>query len=89
VRRGHYRPEDAVRVIACLSSLGLPTALPPSDPARLVQHMAQDKKRSAGSVPFVLVRGIGEAFLARDVSLADVELFLAEELLPSPRRSAA
>jgi 3-dehydroquinate synthase len=34
----------------------------------------------AGALSFVLLRGIGEAFLARDVDLADVAAFLDEEL---------
>jgi 3-dehydroquinate synthase len=34
----------------------------------------------AGTLPFVLLRRIGEAFIARDVELADVAAFLDEEL---------
>ena len=29
--------------------------------------MRQDKKAEAGTLTFILVRGIGEAFIARDV----------------------
>ena len=46
----------------------------------LVEHMMHDKKMDAGTLPFVLLRGIGEAFLARDVDLADITAFLDEEL---------
>jgi 3-dehydroquinate synthetase len=42
--------------------------------------MMQDKKVKAGKPTFVLVRGIGQAFLTRDVDLADVENFLAGAL---------
>ena len=42
--------------------------------------MLHDKKMDAGTLPFVLLRGIGEAFLDRQVSLADVAEFLDGEL---------
>ena len=42
--------------------------------------MLHDKKMDAGTLPFVLLRGIGEAYLARDVALADVAVFLDGEL---------
>ena len=34
----------------------------------------------AGTLPFLLLRGIGQTFLARDVDLRDVAAFLDEEL---------
>ena len=43
----------------------------------LIHHMRQDKKMKAGTLPFILARGIGKAFVARDVPLAEVEAFLA------------
>jgi 3-dehydroquinate synthase len=46
--------------------------------AQLVHHMRQDKKMSAGTLPFILARGIGKAFVARDVPLGDVEAFLGD-----------
>jgi len=89
VRRGLCPPEDAARVEACLAGLGLPVTPPPLDPARLVRRIAQDKKKTDGRVAFVLVRGIGEAMLARDVPLGEVEAFLAEEMGLSRQKSAA
>ncbi len=50
------------------------------DGKALVAHMLHDKKMDAGTLPFVLMRGIGEAFLARDVELGDVAAFLDGEL---------
>jgi 3-dehydroquinate synthase len=47
--------------------------------ARLVEHMAHDKKMEGGKLPFLLARGIGETYLAKDVSLAAVEQFLDGE----------
>ncbi len=46
----------------------------------LTAHMLHDKKMDAGTLPFVLLNGIGEAFLARDVALDEVARFLDQEL---------
>jgi 3-dehydroquinate synthase len=46
----------------------------------LTAHMLHDKKMDAGTLPFLLMRGIGETFLAKDVELDDVATFLEEEL---------
>jgi len=42
--------------------------------------MLHDKKMDAGTLPFLLLNAIGEAFLAKDVELADVAAFLDQEL---------
>jgi 3-dehydroquinate synthase len=81
-RAGLCAREDAERVAAHWRASGLPDGLAASGvaapPARLVEHMRHDKKASGGRIPFLLARGIGATFLARDVDLADVEAFLAE-----------
>ncbi len=46
----------------------------------LTRHMLHDKKMDAGTLPFLLMRGIGQAFLSKDVDLADVTRFLDDEL---------
>jgi 3-dehydroquinate synthase len=60
VERGLCPPEDAVRAIAHLEAVGLPTVTD-LDQARLAARMAHDKKGPA----LVLSRGIGKAFLER------------------------
>jgi 3-dehydroquinate synthase len=50
------------------------------DGQTLTRHMLHDKKMDAGTLPFVLLRGLGEAFLARDVALDEVAAFLDGEL---------
>ncbi len=50
------------------------------DGRALTDHMLHDKKMDAGTLPFLLMKGIGETFLAKDVDLADVAAFLDEEL---------
>ncbi len=78
--RGLCPAADAARVRAHLLACGFtlsPTALGlAASPATLLHHMRQDKKMKAGTLPFILARGIGQAFVARDVPLAEVEDFL-------------
>ncbi len=77
--RGLCPAEDAERVIAHLRSAGLPTSFS-ADPAALIGHMRHDKKAAGGRVPFILARGIGKAFVAHDIELAEVEAFLRRVL---------
>ena len=83
-RRGLICAGDAERVAQAISAVGLPASLAAlgldCDGARLVDHMRHDKKMDAGTLPFILLRGVGEAFLTRDVELADVAAFLDEQL---------
>ena len=73
---------DAERVERHLAAVGLPTRItdipgPPSSPERLLELMAQDKKVKTGRLALVLVHGIGQAFVERDVM--DLTAFLARE----------
>jgi 3-dehydroquinate synthase len=52
---------------------------------RLVAHMLHDKKRTRDGLPFVLARGLGDSFLAKDVPLDAVEAFLAADLAVDPK----
>ncbi len=77
--RGLCPPEDAVRVSAHLAKVGLPTGARPATDAggrTLAAHMAHDKKRDGGNVPFLLARGIGQTFLDKSVTLDEVADFL-------------
>jgi 3-dehydroquinate synthase len=76
-------PDDAARVEAHLRDVGLPWrmsdipgALP--DAERLLGYIAQDKKVSRGALTFILTRGIGQSFIARDVPASEVLAFLKE-----------
>lgn len=77
-------PADAVeRVVALLRGADLPHGLASAgvaaNGATLVAHMLHDKKMASGKLPFLLARGIGQTFLAKDVDLTDVAAFLDEE----------
>ncbi len=82
-RRGLCPLADAERVERHLGAVGLPISLAQAgldaSGERLVGHMASDKKRSGGRLPFILVRGIGDAFVDATVEPAEVIAFLDEE----------
>ncbi|KKW91117.1 3-dehydroquinate synthase [Sphingobium chungbukense] len=82
-RLGLCTGEDADRVTAHLKAMGLPhdlaSAHVTADGATLVAHMLHDKKMAAGTLPFLLARGIGRTFLSKDVVLDDVAAFLDED----------
>jgi 3-dehydroquinate synthase len=71
---------DAERVAAHLRAIGLPDSVAAAgivaDGETLVAHMLHDKKMDAGTLPFLLARGIGRTFLDKSVDLADVRAFL-------------
>jgi 3-dehydroquinate synthase len=74
----------AARVAQHFTAVGLPTsiaAIPGSapTPAELLKLMAQDKKVKGGRLAFVLVRGVGQAFLDRDVPTDRLTDFLKRE----------
>lgn len=84
VRTGLMNGQDAERVASHIASAGLPASLSALGMGctgeTLKNHMLHDKKMDAGTLPFLLMRGIGQTFLAKDVDLADVAAFLDEEL---------
>ena len=80
---GFCPAKGAARVAAHLARAGLPVAIPPAiqGPAsRLVGHMTQDKKMSGGRLGLILTRGIGQAFVTKEVELATIEAFLTRML---------
>jgi 3-dehydroquinate synthase len=84
-RLGLCPAAEATRVRRHLESVGLPTTLEvlrgrPTSAERLIEHMRHDKKVTGGHIAFVLARGIGQAFLSRDVKLEPVRELLAEAL---------
>lgn len=82
-RRGELTSSDAERVANAIAGAGLPSDIAAlgldTDGKALVAHMLHDKKMDAGTLPFLLLRGIGEAYLAKDVDLQDVATFLDEQ----------
>ena len=83
-RCGYISDEDAARVTAAIDAAGLPSEVAAlgldADGEALVGHMLHDKKMDSGTLPFVLLAAIGQAFLDKEVSLDDLAAFLDEEL---------
>jgi 3-dehydroquinate synthetase len=84
-RRGQIAQDVADRAIRHLAAVGLPThvhEVPGPRPSldSLMDLIAQDKKVKRGALTFILVRGIGQAYVARDVEADEVRSFLAEKL---------
>ncbi|HTM95709.1 MAG TPA: 3-dehydroquinate synthase [Croceibacterium sp.] len=83
-RQGLMDSAAAQRVADHLAQVGLPSSLSAldlrCDGLDLVTHMLHDKKMDAGTLPFVLLKGIGAAFLDKSVALEEVAAFLDEEL---------
>jgi 3-dehydroquinate synthase len=82
--QGLCRESDAARVERHLAAVGLPSriaSIPGARPnaKRMLQLMAQDKKVKGGKLALVLVRGVGQAFLERDVPMDRLTAFLERE----------
>jgi 3-dehydroquinate synthase len=84
-RQGLCSRAEASRVIRHLAATGLPTRIqdiPPPLPSigELMELIAQDKKIKRGMLTFILVRGVGGAFIETGVDAAEVRTFLSEKL---------
>ena len=72
------------RVRDHLRAVGLPVAITeipgsPLDAATLMGFIAQDKKVSRGRLTFILTKGLGQSYIADDVSPEKVMSFLGEK----------
>lgn len=84
-RQGLCSRAAAARVVGHLAAAGLPTRIQDIRPplpsfGELMELIAQDKKISRGRLTFILVRGIGDAFIEKGVDAAEVRTFLSEKL---------
>jgi 3-dehydroquinate synthase len=84
-RRGLIPAAEADRVERHLAAVGLPTrvaAVPGGVPDvdRLMELIAQDKKVKRGKLTFILVRAVGDSFIAADVGASEVRAYLVEKL---------
>ncbi|MDE2182173.1 MAG: 3-dehydroquinate synthase [Alphaproteobacteria bacterium] len=81
VKLGLCPGQDAERFIRHLKAVGLPTEIsdiPGGRPTaqELVEHIGHDKKAKGGTAVFVLLRGIGDAFLTQDVPVDAIQAAL-------------
>ncbi|NRA30489.1 MAG: 3-dehydroquinate synthase [Parvularculaceae bacterium] len=83
--QGLTSAEDAERLEKLIHRDGLPTRLADVDAIdldaeRLLHHMGQDKKVEQGSITLILMRRIGEAFVAKDQDPDTILSFLQQEM---------
>ena len=84
-RQGLISRAEAARAARHLKDVGLPTRIieipgqPPSID-QLMDLIAQDKKVRRGMLTFILVRGVGSAFVEAGVDAREVRNFLSEKL---------
>ena len=79
---------SAARVAAHMRAVGLPASIGDipggkAEAGELVRLMGQDKKVRDGKLTFILVRGIGQAFITQDIAIGRVTEFLAREITSS------
>jgi 3-dehydroquinate synthase len=84
-RKGLIGADVAARARAHLAAVGLPThvsQVPGGVPGvdALMDLIAQDKKVKRGRLTFILVQGIGQAFIENNVDPFEVRAFLADVL---------
>lgn len=82
-RRNDITTDVAQRITRAIATSGLPAILAElglnCTGQNLADHMLHDKKMDAGKLPFILLKSLGEAYLARDVELSDIAQFLDAE----------
>jgi 3-dehydroquinate synthase len=84
-RQGLVSKAEAERAVRHLAAVGLPTRIkdipgPPLALDQLMTLIGQDKKIKRGALTFILVHGIGAAFIETGVDQAEVRTFLSEKL---------
>jgi len=81
---GYCSPEDAAKAEGAIRAAGLPSRVADIDhvfdPSVILSRMAGDKKAEGGRLTLVLAKGIGQAFVTRDVDANDLLQFLTVEI---------
>ena len=73
VKRAGLPPDQGAAIVKLLKRFGLPTSLPPKFPrTKIFDALRFDKKFEAGKVRFILTPRIGDAYVAKDVTLDDI-----------------
>lgn len=84
VDMGLMPQKDVDRIVTHLKAIGLKTCLADIDPSidiqALIAHMHKDKKMQDGRITFIVSRGLGAAFMTKDVSMDMVEKCLQKSV---------
>ncbi|MGB1987846.1 MAG: 3-dehydroquinate synthase, partial [Parvibaculales bacterium] len=84
VARGHCAPDDAARLKDHIGASHLPQKMSAIGTGKfaadaLVEAMSQDKKVQNGQMRFILANGLGDTFIADNVSETELRDFLVAE----------
>jgi len=77
---GHLSVADVERATRLFAAFNLPVKPPKVEAAKLVAHMQRDKKNEAGVITLVLLKRLGEAYLDRSQTSANLTAFLSKQI---------
>ena len=77
---GHLSDADVERATRLFAAFNLPVKPPKVEAAKLVAHMQRDKKNEGGVVTLVLLKKLGEAYLDRSQTSAQLVAFLEKRI---------
>ena len=77
---GHLSAADVERAARLFTAFNLPVKPPKVEAAKLVSHMQRDKKNEGGVVTLVLLKKLGEAYLDRSQTSAQLTAFLEKKI---------
>lgn len=77
---GHLSDTDVERATRLFAAFNLPVKPPKVEAAKLVAHMQRDKKNEGGVVTLVLLKKLGEAYLDRSQTSAQLVAFLEKRI---------
>ncbi len=84
-RSGFITKDDTKIITDFIRNCGYNEYLPHSDafePEKMLENMRHDKKNQAGKINLILLRAIGEAFVAKSIDENQILDFLKEECAP-------
>ena len=77
---GYAKTDDTVRLEKLLHTFGLPTKMPVGlNAAHILEKMRIDKKATTGEIRLILWRGIGKAFVEKEVPSQELLSFLQNQ----------
>lgn len=76
-QRGDAEPGLEREVVGIYRAAGLPTEVPRFDAAAWLDAMGHDKKNVGSRIRYILLRGVGEAFIAEDVEPDEIRRLIS------------
>lgn len=74
---GHAPAGTEAKIAACYHQAGLPLTMPDFDAALWLDAMGHDKKNVGARIRYILLRGIGDGFIAEDIQPESIRRLIA------------